>query len=647
VDAARDLLSHLLETHPPQGAALIDRWFASGTTLLRRLAITGVAKRRDLSADQCLDWLLDEGLLYEHKTDVFWFLRRIYPPASDPARERVLARCRVGPSSGTWSRVRPTDRAYEIYNLLVWLAGIAPDCPRTRAALAEVQAEHPEWSPRTEPDLGFSSSGMIDPDVPLDVDVEALAGAAPDPFLKELAAAPADPFHPKSRDRYVATIAKAVAAKPDWGIDVLEALRRVEVPECGLWSRVCFAWRQADPTESQWEKILRFALGREGPQDFLEAFVDVLDPGGQREQRGIPERLVTEAEKVAHHIWDCALSGVPQEQRQPEDWLHEAINRPAGRIAEFWFFRLAARRTAAGDQWAGIPADIADTIRTLITETGLAGVYARVVMARHLVHWVAWDATFARTHLYPLLAWVEDKLRARQCWQGFLWGQRWNRLLVEDLLAHFEGVLDHAADQPERLQELLGWHVAYLVLVGLDDEARNGWLQNAILRLPEKSRVHFAHVVERSLEGEDRSTREGHWQRWIGGYWRSRADGIPLPIALGEASAMAGWASRVGRFFPEAVDLVIRMGGSCLAADWDLPERLLEKGLIREFPESAARLIALFLQSRPHDGLPPEVLLRVWTEFGPLQIDAGTRRDLQEALVRAGYYSPSEGTPPA
>jgi hypothetical protein len=83
------------------------------------------AKRTDWSFDEKLTWLVKNGLIYQFKADVFWFLQQVYPPATEAARQSFLDAALQGPSGKAFASLEVRSRTYIIYNLLVWLSGAA------------------------------------------------------------------------------------------------------------------------------------------------------------------------------------------------------------------------------------------------------------------------------------------------------------------------------------------------------------------------------------------------------------------------------------------------------------------------------------------------------------------------------------------
>jgi hypothetical protein len=636
VDAARSVLECLIKIDSPQAVALIARWYGSGIPLLRRLAITGTAKREDLSADEKVRWYLKEDLFEAHEAETTWALTQIYPSASAPVRRELLTRLNSEPLSPTSECTPRPSEVGRFFRLLQGLAATASKCPLLSNALKAFRERHPDFANSTSIHSSFRNSDLTDDGKPIDLELTELVANPPDAFLKELAHASTDPFYPKNRDRYVATVSKAVAILPGWGAKVVRCLEAGDLPECCLGAAVCFGWRQADLTEGQWAEVLDCAAQAMHSQDFLESFVDVLDPGRSNSKSPIPSALAEKAEQVAKHIWKVALSKAPDEPLTSEDWLHQAINRAAGRLTEFWIDRLETLHCSAENSWAGIPSRIRETILEMMGSPSSSGAYARIIVASHLAAVFQWDPSFVNDHLIPLFQWESDKLRAEQCWHGFLWHKHWHPSLVEPLHSSFDQLIDRSARLPQRLQEHLGGHIAELALFQLPNPLQNNWLVGVAGRIPDATLITFAEVVGRALNDLDTSRREALWEKWLRLFWQYRVDCIPRPLAPGESSHLLTWALFAGRYVPEAVDLALRMDTDCFSRYWDLLGDILEGNLIQEHPDAIGRLIVRYLEADRNHEILRDSMEAIWAAFVPQPLGDDLRRDLREGLFKAG-----------
>ena len=612
VDAAREILDLLIETKPQEGIALVAKWFNSGIPLLRRLAVHGYGRRTDVTPDEKLRWLLAHDLLYRFKTDVFEFLRRTYPLASETAKGEFHRIALQGPRGELHAHLEEKTRAYETFNLMVWVQRIAPDCGLVEQSLALLRRQNPEFSPRDFPDVDFWFSAAENKEPMAAFNMEEILAKPPSDFLdKLLAVRPTGPLD-TSRSDYCGAVAAVTSKDPRWGIEWVRTLATRQLHDADLWHAVCQGWRNGALAPEEWRSTLGLMVEIQGPPAFFESFTDVLEHGARREQHAIPGELMPLAQKVAERVWREALEASPPQEHPHRDWLADAINHPGGKLAEFWLQRVSLARKEAGDAWKGIPPDITDRLKMILRSSSGAATHARVVFASQLHYFHSLDVPFTESEILPLLDWRAHATWAEQCWHGFLiWG-RWRPGLRERLLPQFDETLSRAAEMPDHLREAVANQAASLALFGIENPLADAWIMQVVVRLPEPDLERFASKVRQFLDESEPSTAERIWTRWLHQYWRARLLGTPKPLSAGEANAMACWALSVGKHFPDAVTLVAEMGSTVTFEHTALLYWIQEKGLAEKYPDATAALVLLYLRN-PKDFFPPdEHATRVW-----------------------------------
>ena len=92
IDAARDCLEWLTSNQVDAAARWCDRLVRSDAPLLRRLAVHGLSKREDLTADDKITWLLTHINLHERsiRSEVFQVVGLAYPEASPGHRQALI-----------------------------------------------------------------------------------------------------------------------------------------------------------------------------------------------------------------------------------------------------------------------------------------------------------------------------------------------------------------------------------------------------------------------------------------------------------------------------------------------------------------------------------------------------------------------------
>ncbi len=247
IDAARYTLEWLLDKKPSQGRSLIERWAATDAPWLHRLAIYGMAVAADVSANAKLQWLLDRDWLYAAapKHEVFRLLAGAYPQADERLRALTISTALEGVGGERAGRADQRAQECEKYDVLAWLSRKAPECGLARAALERVQAQHPDFAPRPDPDLDTEWSGArFGPDPALVAKVRMSDPEADADLHWLLNYALAGRFF-HTRDEVHSAVQDVTSADAAWGLRLARALcdRVCGAPTCGL--RSCVDGRQA------------------------------------------------------------------------------------------------------------------------------------------------------------------------------------------------------------------------------------------------------------------------------------------------------------------------------------------------------------------------------------------------------------------
>jgi hypothetical protein len=105
------------------------------------------------------------------KHETFELLRAVFSEATDDAQQRFVAysmNAAVLPTEGEIDEDTARTINYERYNVAVWVAQIAPDSLIARDHLAQLQERHPDFAPRTHPDMDhWISSEWVGPRSPI------------------------------------------------------------------------------------------------------------------------------------------------------------------------------------------------------------------------------------------------------------------------------------------------------------------------------------------------------------------------------------------------------------------------------------------------------------------------------------------------
>jgi AcrR family transcriptional regulator len=403
-----------------------------------------------------------------------------------------------------------------------------------------------------------------------------------------------------------------------------------------LWVCVCEGWRNAAPTPEQWTEILEAAETIDAPPEFFSAFTENLANGSSQENIKFPDELMGQAQRVAQRIWNRVLKLTNVEGSDEKAWLTVAINRPGGKLAEFWLQCISAARKRAGDSWQGLPSEVASSVAGILRSSTGAASDARIVFASQVHYFFHLDPVFAERELLPLFDWSTDPLRAEQCWHGYLWSGRWLPGLTERLLPQFDETLNRLTAMPDDLRQRAISHAAALALFGLDNPLASGWLVKTVGKLPESGLDHFTSEIDRLLDDTAPSIVEQIWDRWLKAYWQLRLLGKPKPLSQKEATEMVYWSLSLGQRLPDALHLLQQMQVMVQFEYSNIFYRIEQKGISKTQPEATADLL-LFVLSRQRRFYASDQAKNVWRNLKAGGIPPELLKKVREAMFALGY----------
>ena len=587
VDAARDLLEVLIEHNPRGAAGYLASWAASDRPILNRLAIHGWARRDDVSADEKIEWLLEQDgwatdTQMHHETAI---LIAAAAGATDAA---------IGPLVEQIAS-DPGDRHPQIaFNMLGWITQNAPESEAARRAFQQARdanpdmqlSEHPEFTWWTS--VSTSETGWAGPAETMTPDeiVDGLAGN-PDETADSLlaAAGPDSSLDSMTRDQISLQRACQKAARlfPESGLALLDALaeRAERHPEASGQLAAAVLLQLTDHTTVR-------ETARDH-RDKIEALAPKLWEAG-----------------TAH--WDTPPTHTPW-----RGWLQETINSWLGSLIALCVHKITAQRASGPETWSGLPEPDRRFLEAAIRGDTQAAKLIQAACADKLATLHAADREWAANHLLPLMDPAEDTDRALRCWDAYLPSRRWNTELLQDgLFEHFNSICGHVDQFSETARRGFALQAADLCLhTGL--EAAGGtqpWLRQFTANASETTRTDFIRSVSQFLRDQDPELIAAQWHRWMHDYWEARIGGLPRPLDNTEASALADWAILLDDDFPSAVDLA-RQSGASLQEDSILPFEMHRAArgtgrcvhLLNKHPDTLARHVSSLLGNTTRETL--------------------------------------------
>ena len=589
IDVGRDCLEYLVSQQPPVAADWCDQLVRQDASILRRLAVHTLSVRKDLTADEKIDWLLTNIGLHDlaARHETFQAMRAIYPHASSRTRRTVI--------DAVLAYSRPTvdddgsDRltAYHHFRWLHWLQQSDPNCELAKGTLEDLRKRYPDFQPQERPDLtGYiTESRHVEPQTPWSV--SQLLSRPASEWAGELLSFHGEDLLGPDRDGLLRAVEEAATQEFQWGIALADELAASGHWDDDLWPPLMQAWSReldVDRHRSVLGRLSNVKLYTKHPQPVADALCALVKDGGLPYA---PE-LLGEANRLATALWDCL------DQSQPSliegNWFAKAINHPAGVLAEFWLQSLALwqrqqepRPDSLGDQY-----NLA--LSRIVQDTTSVGILGKAVIASRLGFMLATDEDWAKQCLVPLFE-CEDGDNRQAVWDGFLYGRLDPQVADSMKDAFLTGVswmgdlFPDEGDVRQRFVTFYAGMVTYFV-----DQPLDVWIPRFFENAEAQDKRRFAWTLGRDLDDMDNGRQHEWWERWLRRYWENRLQGIPARLDVGEVAAMLDWLPYLDSLFPEAVDLAIQMPQTPLEHSPVIHE--ISRGdLWSKYPEPTAKLL--------------------------------------------------------
>lgn len=556
IDAVIDGLRIYGEKALPYRTELIERWWALGKTLFRRLALHLLTIDQSRTSDEKIAWLLDQSILYESdlKHESYRVLEATTAEASHETHHRLLQAAQAGPSIPGDEPERDQHVAYATYNLLVWLNRVAPRWPEADAALAAIKSANPEFEPREHPDVNnWMTSGTWGGKLPVE----------PEDFARSFDAKPIATFDDVlARDYSVRTlgeptwedalsmIRQVVESRPDIG----EQLCRLVDERTSLGSKavaltqaIIEGWGRAD-LEGVAESVLaRVALQVSNLENARSVSRFLLEQiRSQVESDETPTHAAMR--KIAGDLWERQVHlFTHSEDADLTSFAPLYLNSWPGDLAQFWLGELDRRWRKQRDNWSGLNHLERQALTQLLDGPAQALDAIVPALARELYFLFAADPLFTTEHLIPLFK--QDKL-GPLAWSSYLHHPRIN----DKMLA--SGMLDSVVAAWSQLEMLgnnslrnqfFGLVASIASFAGITPEERQNLLDQSVLASDGAHASAFAATVVRFLQGE-KIVGSAIWKLWLRDHVTSRLNGLPR-TAL--AKEVRNWADIVPFLGPD------------------------------------------------------------------------------------------------
>lgn len=565
IDTARECLEFQLKHQPERVVSVLDEWLSSSAGILRRLAIHGWRLRPDRTADQKLSATTRADLLYDGTVqhELRLLLIELLPEADETTVRLVAERALEGPSPANVSQDGDVEgvglSVLARYYLLERLSLALPDITLLADAFAELERAHPELRARgTDGPVRMVEVSHTQQE-PLSADeLHQLLSTDVDDALEQLVSYSEQSvsfFGGPTWGGALTAVRACVEAHPEDGLQLSAAI--APVPDQAseqLRQNVIHAWADATINDDLADRILT-ELTRIDIDHVRAAVTSMLaGPGRGRPGPSWIQRLA--ARRLAIRLWP--KRDEPGNVNGTGDLMIEAINHPAGELAEFWTLAVQHDWREQEVEWHGIASDARTALEAIVADPGRPGVLGRAVLVAQLRFYQRADSDWTARNLLPLLDWSSNAAEAADNWQVFLEHSRPDEQLLDaGLLPHYLTTASHLGDfTKDRMEWKLGEHLAQVAL--FTAITPRTWLGRFVREASEEARCAWVGRVSRHLKEMTPEQAAVHWSRWIQRYWSDRIQSIPRPLTPAEGAAMASWVLQLPKQRSEAADLFVQ-----------------------------------------------------------------------------------------
>ena len=616
---AYDCLEYLAAEQLEVAVRWCDRLVRSDAPLLRRLAMHGLSKREDLTADNKIDWLLTHIDLYESpvRRAVFQAVELAYPQASSERRQALIEAVRAyrWPDEEDPKNMEHTARQH-----FYWFDRLHKSdskCPLARQALDKILGEYPEFKWGEPVDIAYSdSSDWGSPQSPWTPE-ELLAKSVAD-WLDDLLSFQDTELNGPNRIGLLQSVAAAARTKFDWGLDLADVLSETEKWDVDLWPTLIRTWSRMELDENRHSIVLGWLGKTELYPKHSREIADALYGLVKHDVPAYALNLLSRANKIAEALW-CRLDR-NESIEESDDWSRSASSHPAGSLTNFWLFGFHLWREHQDPKPTVLSEECCTALSRIMNDQSLSGKLGKTVLANKFAYLLDVDKTWTQDNLLPLFGPGNDDFYV--VWDGFLFSRILNptggklNLIVAEAMADrfFKAVEQINSNRFNQRDQFIQDYID--ILAHFVEDPIDEWIpklfQYTIQKTPSTTtetthierqflphdvqgiKTYFASEVRLRLHVMDEVARQEWWRHWLKRYWKNRSQGVPGgEFESGEVANMLDWLPYLGTVFPEAVDLAVQMPQRALQNCSVIEElsRSDEINLWQRHPESVAKLL--------------------------------------------------------
>ena len=331
------------------------------------------------------------------------------------------------------------------------------------------------------------------------------------------------------------------------GLDWRVPWWKLEKWDSDLWPSLMRAWSTTELDKNRHRDVLALLRSVELYATQTDSIADYLYSLVKDGEKTYVLNLLPQANMIAFELWHHLDHEEPE--KESDDWLTKAINRPGGKLAEYWLRSLSIWRNQEDSAATTLSGKYLDALSQIICDQSLSGRLGRAVLAAQFSFLLAIDEDWTRDNILPLFYAQDDIGDFQAAWHGFLYWGRLGPATVEVLGPAFLEAVPRIEKQLFGCRDRFVGHYVSIITYFIEDPIRE-WIPKLFDYVDSDLKRTFASEVGQRYRSMDDAQQIKQWNRWLKSYWEGRLQGKPTPLEADEIKVMLESLPTLQAVFP-------------------------------------------------------------------------------------------------
>ena len=533
----------------------LDQLCNSKVQILIRIAIFAMGEFCSISADERFNWLLENvdifNVWYHH--EVFSFLQKNYRSATNPIRKQLvtlISSYRIIGENDVQNKEVALRTKFEF---LSWLLLDAPNCAYARDAHAPILSKYPDWQLSEHPDYNIWMGSVRQLGTQSPYSLNELLKMTASECIAACINFPSDHFIEPSRTGLFTEIQRACETDPKWACEIADELIIQNLWDIDFWYAIIGSFLTSNWEQSIWVKIFQYIrIDNVFNLDNLfytiaDLLLSIVKNGG----KSFLPNIIHETDEIALKLWNT--DKINYQTSSDFDFFTQALNHPAGKIAEYWIACISISNKGLERDEQTIPNKYQSLLEDALKHGDNKSAFLRSIMMFHADYLYNIDMNWTKTKLLTLLQ-SKDIVIFRQAWDGFLYCLMNNLFVFLELhkeLIYACRKISAFEESRNRFVELIAYFIIYSKIKPVSELMRVFYENSS-----EEDRITFLNTIRIYIQKANTNSLEVFWQNWLDEYLSCRLDNIYHSLSSREIIEIFNWLPYLPVHFPELVKYI-------------------------------------------------------------------------------------------